>query len=127
MKSLSVKLGVIFVLSGLAIFGNAEVCKAQCAWVLWEELELFSIKDGKPTDNVVWKLIVATPKYEQCLENQRRLFEKIKKEADEDKEKYDTISKIEVVPYTFVMKDFKSGGFFSKTLKCLPDTIDPRK
>jgi hypothetical protein len=125
MKSLSVKLGVILI--GLAIFGYSEVCKAQCAWVLWEKWEVASIKDRKFTTDLLWTLIVATPQYEQCMENQRRLFEKIKKGANEDKEKYDTISKIEVVPFRLVLTDYKSGGFNSKTLYCLPDTIDPRK
>lgn len=105
----------------------SSIANAQCAWVLWERWEVAGIKDGKLTNDVLWTLIVATPKYEQCLENQTGLFERIKKGANEDKEKYDTISKIEAVPFSLVITRFKSGGDSSKTLYCLPDTIDPRK
>ncbi len=125
MKSPLVKLGVILI--GLLVFGYAEVSKGQCAWVLWERWEVARIKDGNLTTDVLWTLIVATPKYEECMENQKRLFEKIKEMAHEDSEQDDTISKIEAVSFNLVRKDYESGGFNSKTLYCLPDTIDPRK
>lgn len=131
MKSLSGKLGVILFIIGLIISGYGcpvvNIANAECAWVLWEKWEVAGIKDGKLTTDVLWTLVVATPKYEQCLEKQEGLFERIKKGADEDKEKYDTISEITAVPFTLVIKRFKSGEGSSHTLYCLPDTIDPRK
>ena len=102
------------------------VANAQCAWVLWEKWEVAGIKDGKLTTNVLWTLIVATPNYDQCLEKQEGLYERIKNGADEDKKKYDTILEIEAVPFTLVIERYRSGRFSSNTLYCLPDTIDPR-
>lgn len=60
MKSLSVRLGVIFI--GLIIFSYAEVCKAQCAWVLWKHV------DNNVSGQRSWELIKAFTEHKQCIQ-----------------------------------------------------------
>ena len=91
MKSLSVKSGVILI--GLAIFGYAELCKAEDAWVLWlrHNFEVYWAKDQIDSAGKViatkgyandffqrtWELLDAFPTYDQC---QKVMKEKIEHE-----------------------------------------------
>jgi len=62
MKSLLGKLGVILVI-GFAVLGYGEVCRAECAWVLWLKSESISfVKDKPPIITEFWELIAAVPK-----------------------------------------------------------------
>ena len=121
MKSLSVKLGVILI--GLAIFGYAEVCRAERAWVLWLKFESMSfVKDKPPIITEKWELIAAVPKYEQCLIMQKDIFEKQIKgfEIVEG-------AKIESVPFSLITVEYPKGGSQFIKFKCFPDTVNPRK
>lgn len=109
MKPLSVKLGVILI--GFAIFGYAEVCRAECAWVLW-------LID---TDNQI-QVLNAFPSYEQCKQAQQISCERQSK----------AIKDTEIVancPDSFDFRYKKKGvsTMRRRLFKCLPDTIDPRK
>jgi len=116
MKSLSVKLGVILI--GLIILGYAEVCNAQCAWVLWERQYMVT-EEGKVANPGEWGIVAAYPKYEQCFERQKKEFLDLKEAPG-----FKVISR----PFEYVMGR-KEGGklVILQELKCLPDTIDPRK
>jgi hypothetical protein len=106
------KLGIILI--GLAVFGNAEVWGAECAWVLWSKTEA-SVKD-KGFD-VRWELIGAVPKYEHCVKMLKSTYQDYKKvnlctekeQADDEK---------------FILFPFKG---YSIRFYCFPDTVDPRK
>jgi len=116
MKSLSVKLGVILVI-GLLIFTYEEMCKAQCAWVLWESQ--YINQEGKVVNPGEWNIITAYPRYEQCLERQKETFFKFKEEPG-----YTVISR----PFEYALRQKEDGKHtIIQQLKCLPDTIDPRK
>lgn len=125
MKSLF-KLGLILI--GLFIFGYVEVCKAECAWVLWEKKEETIFEKGKPYPNysVTWEIVYAVPKFEQCLQMLKANLEK--------RGGYYTKAKSEggfpgieiIVKAEFIMLN---GEGYSQTIefRCFPDTIDPRK
>lgn len=121
MKSFS-RLGVIFVLIGLAIFGNGEACNAECGWVLWTKIG--SIDKGR-WDPGQWQIYLAFPAYDLCIQSHIKNFNRSK----------DTFSKSNTPISTF---DDDSGFWvfdsteprktvFSYESKCLPDTVDPRK
>ena len=116
MKSLSVKLGVILI--GLAIFAYVEKPWAESAWVLWENLDVIN-EEGQVVKLGQWVIVNAYPRHEQCLEGQKQKFLNYKEEQG-----YKVIS----IPFGYVWR-YKEGGKSSiiQELKCLPDTIDPRK
>jgi len=138
MKSLLVKLGVILVsvIFMFPIIFISDVAKAECAWILWMHITEMSFSIDKSTGLVSeseppkttydrWFIQKATPKYEQCLEMQRKTFEERKK-AFSSEMNYE-------IPFDVISHDFrdpKTGkkiGTRIEELKCLPDTIDPRK
>jgi hypothetical protein len=124
MKSL---LGVILV--GVAIFGYAEVCNAQCAWVLWGRTTIINLTpQGQKIEKPIWELLSAFPNHEQCTEY------KIKKIA-ETKEFMGRTSNVQkmididngIMVRIEVNESLTSGVIKSLEAQCLPDTIDPRK
>lgn len=124
MKSLSVK--VVVILIGLAIFGYAEVCKAQSAWVLWEKMEFSAFEKGKNQHFIVsWRILGAVPKYEECLEKLSKTWEQYK--IDYSPEKSEGIKETSSKLYGIISISFKNGDTLFFTLSCLPDTVDPRK
>ena len=119
MKSLSVRLGVILI--GLAIFGYAEVCNAQCAWVLW-------IKMGNRVEGIwyppQWQIHSAFPTYDLCVQSRIKDFNYYK-------EIY-IYNKMNVSLYAdgsgFAVYDAERSRIdVSYESKCLPDTLDLRK
>jgi hypothetical protein len=99
------------------------IANAECAWVLWEHWEIDTIIDEKIKHDELWKIIQATPKYEQCLETQRGLFEIMKNRLTQEK---NPKQKIEAVSYTLIILSSDRQND-SHTFYCFPDTIDPRK
>jgi hypothetical protein len=92
------------------------IANAEGSWVLWEG----TTELGLPCE---WKIVAAYPKYEQCIERQKKDFEIIKKNFG--------VFKIQILsPETMVIEKLHSNtalGDVIITQKCLPDTIDPRK
>jgi hypothetical protein len=96
----------------------------------------FQFEKNEPTERHRWELIIACPKFEQCLDAQRQVFEGKKKYYREGK--FPGIKKIDAKPYTkgslvlyidLTYQDEKgeTTGFDNLTFQCFPDTIDPRK
>lgn len=114
MKSL-----LVVVLVGIIVFGYAELCNAQCAWVLW--------KRGGSHIEIRWFIEDAFPTYEKCKQNQlvqckrehKRLLEIITTTLIKSVEDNCPDS------LTIIYKDSSSPNI--TIYKCLPDTIDPRK
>lgn len=84
-------------------------------WVLWERnTELGSTSE--------WKIVVAFPKYEQCVERHNKDFATLKKIWSG--------FKIEMLsPETMVIEKYHPDAAFGDwviTQKCFPYTIDPR-
>lgn len=119
MKSLFVKLGVILI--GLTIFGYAEACKGQCAWVLWEQRAYYRIEKDEPIERIYWEIIGAFPKYEQCLERKKVLFTNIKESIRKSDHKADA------VPFELIIEHFTETSSLHYKFICLPDTVGPRK
>ena len=117
MKSLLCKLEVILI--GLVIFGYAEVCRAEGAWVLWKS----DSNDG----HLHWQVNDAFPSYEKCKQAQRIECERWK----EMLWKNITETPIEPVadrcPDTLTIFYKDSSHPREIVFKCFPDTIDPRK
>ena len=121
MKSLLGELRVILVVS-LTVFGYGclapNIASAQCAWILWENLRSANEK-GQVVEVGRWEIVNGYPRYDQCLDRQREKFLNY-----EEEQGYKVIS----IPFGYVWRG-KEGGksFIIQELKCLPDTIDPRK
>jgi len=119
MKSLLVKLGVILV--GLAIFGYAAVCKAQCAWVLWE----FQITGGVEGSGG-WMINSAFPNYELCMKQLNKSLT-----YAENSFKKTPNARVNLVVNGVIATVMEEGGkeklLWQFLYRCLPDTIDPRK
>jgi len=147
MKSLSFKLGVILI--GLLILGNAEICGAGGAWVLWKES-----RSPKGSD---WKIESAYPTYNECKQHRDSWVN-----LAPGSKKYDEIignKGVEIGEYSemkpdiiYIDKDGKylkfknkdgyltivlgpneivngkdGEGYLIFRYQCLPDTVDPRK
>jgi hypothetical protein len=129
MKSLSAKLGVILI--GLTIFGYGNVCKAQCAWVLWN-LSTLTYKDERTHDikplikgEPQWEIVAAFPKYEQCVKRQEQEFLKFKEGIKKQKENNFSEDKNNwIIAGSYTTSHVM---YFWGQWKCLPDTVDPRK
>ena len=104
MKSLLVKLGVILI--GLAIFCYGDVCRAECAWVLWIG------QDKKVGSNTIWTVEAAFPSYELCIKRIKNICAGGTSAMDDSS---NTCSQ-----YNYL-------GYAAWYYKCLPDTVDPRK
>lgn len=86
------------------------IVKADCAWVLWENINL--------SPNVDWHIVAVFPKHEQCIKKQIDDNNKIKEVWK--------AAKITILsPQTFWIEAGVATYFY--TSRCLPDTIDPRK
>lgn len=104
------------------------------SWVLWMNIREIPVFKDKSTEIVTeppkithdrWVIISAAPKYKQCLQMQRETFEK-RKEIFNDVIEY--VAPFETIRYWFSdPKTKEKDSSISETLKCLPDTIDPRK
>ena len=108
----------ILLIAGLIIIGFSSLVDAECAWVLWERQHIKN-EEGKVTNAGDWGIVSAYPKYEQCLDRQRQEFINFPEEQG-----YKVVSR----PFEYALR-YKEGGEGSilQELKCLPDTIDPRK
>jgi len=95
-------------------------------WVLWGEKEFL---ETSMKQNIIWNIIDAYPDYKQCLLSMKRVWQTKKNQAIQDKNKYDTISEIQEVPYNLIITTFKEPKeihSISENFYCLPGTLDPR-
>jgi hypothetical protein len=104
------------ILLAISVCLLANIANAEGAWVLWER----TTELGLPSE---WKIVVAYPKHEQCIERQKKDFEIIKKVYSG--------FKIQILsPETIVIENLHENtalGNVVITLRCFPDSIDPRK
>lgn len=129
MKSLSVKLVVVLV--GLIIFCCVEVCKAQCAWVLWERAN-FKAKEAKDNSQVDWYIVGAFPTAKACWQMEEDICARRKELTSENRPNQDPLFKPQNVECIkswggHTMTWYNEKGFWVSDWKCLPDTVDPRK
>jgi len=146
MKPLLVRLGVILI--GLTFFGYGEVCKADGAWVLWQQ------ESGK--DFKKWEVVRGYPTYKECvrvrdcwfdLSPSGEKFKEIAKsspsapdpncpkciwvQTSKDGEKNlafmeNGIETVVMAP-NMIIRGSTEKGFLILRNECFPDTIDPRK
>jgi hypothetical protein len=115
-------------LCALAFITSSTPASAACAWVLWEETaiaasnpelnERLSQQDRwKPNDGYQTKA-----ECERVLERaSRSQFEKIRRGATDDEQVSSPVP-------GYIVRTFPDkGATIAHTLKCLPDTIDPRR
>ena len=112
MKSL---LGVILI--GLVIFSYAEVCKAECAWVLWQKYCRYS-------DDMwcSWEVQAAYPALDQCTKAKEHLCKSKKSYM-----KGNCLNPKTELGVDYLSMKIDEKNWASIELLCLPDTIDPRK
>lgn len=97
----------------MCLFANAAA--AEGAWVLWET----TTESGLSSE---WKIVAAYPDYKQCIERQKKDFEIIKKG-------YPGLKIQNSSPETMIIEEPNGNNASRSTvisLKCFPDTIDPR-
>jgi hypothetical protein len=83
------------------------------------------MSDQSKTTHDRWVIISAAPKYKECLRMKRETFEK-RKELFGNAIEF--LAPTDTIRYWFWdAKAKEKGGSISETLKCLPDTIDPRQ
>ena len=128
------------VLALMLCLSMTNIVNAQCAWVLWEQDIAYTLLP-LPKDSE-WKLIMAFPKFEQCLSSQKQYFEAEKLRWEEQQSYYRKFShqKLELISNagqgvsSLILRwweirdgEEKISGTREEIFKCLPDTVDPRK
>lgn len=101
------------------IMALSAVAKAQSPWVLWER-QYITDEEGKVVNPGEWGIVSAYPKYEQCFERQKQQFLDLK-----EVQGFKVISRL--FEYVLGYKESGKGPSILQELKCLPDTLDPRK
>jgi len=103
------------------------IVNAQSAWVLWEKFyineegKIYTLEEGKKVkvDKVEWKVVNAYPTYEDCVGGQMANFL-----YTPEQKGFKVFSK----PFEYESVKKQDGKLsVLHELKCLPDTIDPRK
>jgi len=118
-------ISVLCVIAFISLFISS-IARAE-SWVLWTKKE---IMETTIKNNTFWEIINAYPDHSQCLQAKKRIWQVIRNQALEDKNKYGTISEIKEVPDELIITNFKDPKeimSISQTLYCLPGTLDPRK
>ena len=90
------------------------------AWVLWEKHELFLLDKGLERE---WTIHGAWPEFKTCEQVKAAAFEVM---SNPDKHKGPGVKEFNAVPNNYISLIFKNGGSSTRTLLCLPGTIDPR-
>ena len=103
------------ILLAIFVFLFANTVDAGEAWVLWEKNTEFGV-------SAEWKTVTAFPEYKQCIERQKNDFEIIKKSYPGYKILY---LSPETIQFEKSYEDHTSRIIII-SLKCFPDTIDPR-
>jgi hypothetical protein len=110
------KLGIILI--GLIILGYAEVCNAQCAWVLWQKLEVYESGKFKAERSYNWMIVGAFSTENQCRGEEKAMCikyaEGMKIKCIEDWGGHRIVTG-------------RENDLAVSSYKCLPDTVDPRK
>ena len=103
-------------------------------WVLWMNTKEIHVAKDKSTEippepskitHDRWIIINAAPKYKQCLKMKKETFEKRKELFSGVIEFMDPFETIR--HWVWDPKTGEKSGSITEVLKCLPDTIDPRK
>ncbi len=103
-------------------------------WVLWMNIKEISASKDMSAEIVSeppkitqdrWVIISAAPKYKECLKMKKETFEKRKELFSGVIEFLDPFETIR--HWYWDPKTREKSGSITEVLKCLPDTIDPRK
>jgi len=106
--------------SVLLVLTLAASAGAECAWVLWEKLEL---KTPAPSE-ASWSLHSASVSRPLCEKALTRLWQ-VRVETNKPGPLAPGIEETTAAP-GLVSVRWKQGGGSTTTFYCLPDTIDPR-
>ena len=114
------------------LVGWTSTAAAECAWVLWEEIESTHIPHAKRAQfSTEWELHNAHGTQEECLLAKQRLWTVEAEFYEKLKEGFGPIEEIGKVPGGFlaISGTLKDGTYWNSkmTYRCLPDTIDPRE
>jgi len=108
----------------LIVLLSASVASAECAWVLWEEVE--DLLPSKQSNlQRTWKIHRADRTLAECESVMRAVWEVRAKQFAPGPDK-PGIESTKTVPHSLVGTTFKSGDVTLWTFRCLPDTVDPR-
>ena len=128
-----IKMKILFLLC-LLYSGVLGCASTSGPWVLWMNIKEMPVAKDKPTEILSelpkithdrWVIINAVPKYKQCLKMKKETFEKRKELFSGVIEFVDPFETIRHGVWD--PKTGEKSGSTTEVLKCLPDTIDPRK
>ena len=120
----------IIILAFLVVNTSANAL-AECAWVLWtkhEDKMLDPQVKALPTSGLRWELMGAKGTQTECEDVKRRTWELYATKCDD--RSCQGVQKVSKVSNEMVMHSIKVGtleGTYSRTLYCIPDTVDPRE
>jgi len=112
----------------LCLLTSAATAYAECAWVLWTQIEFVGLTKGKPIDTGDWELETAVPTYAACndaaRERARRRAERKPGETNVESKRLSTLIGGGFSVQT-IFKQQENASSYS-TFKCFPDTVDSR-
>jgi hypothetical protein len=108
----------------LILVAIATTVHAECAWILWEKLQLNDIKENKTkeSDTMPWSAKTGTPSLLLCLQTVESI---VAKEANEKKKgilekfQWERVAGETFMSITIGTLEIRSW------YRCLPDTIKP--
>ena len=118
-------------LVAVAYLASTSTVLAECAWVLWTKHEdrMFDPQvKVLPTSGLRWELMGTSRTQTECQDGKTRMWELYATECDETS--CPGVEKVSKVLNDMVVHSIKVGtlkGTYSRTLYCVPDTVDPRE
>ena len=104
---------------------------ADGGWVLWLKKENISWnKDSPSSESIAWEILVAVPKYEQCINSQKETWDHRKAFWNDSEKK--GVKKVDgrkpdLLFITIGKSKEEITSSITETLICLPSPLDPRE
>lgn len=130
---MNIRILVVFLLAIVILVGvSRSSASAEGGWVLWIKSEkIFFEKGGLPRETKDWEITGALPKFEQCLEMQKKTWAN-RKSFWNDRTTNPGGKKAEGRQFDLLFINITNNNdepvlSITETLMCLPSPLDPRE